>query len=723
MNRSNNDQKKQLQEINKARRDRRIIGRFFLIVIAFFFVLCIGRFTYIAVSGHVGSVNLSQRTKDKYRDQQVLPAQRGSILAEDGSKIAYSDESYQIYAVVNKKYHGLNNKPLYVVNKKKTAHILSQYIPLDEDKIYDILNTHDKKAFQVEFGNAGNNISLSVKEAIDKHKLQGIYFNNLPQRAYPNGIFASNTIGLIQGHAKDTSTHFKGIMGIESNYNDLLHGTNGLDTRYIDPNGYTLPQTHDKVKEPKQGDNIYTTINVNYQHYLEQLMSNVDRKYRPESMQAIITDPKTGDILAITQRPTFNPDTKEGLSDAWSNFNIQDQYEPGSVFKILTLAAAIESKHYNGNQYYHSGSIKVGGRTIKDWNTSGWGDIPLSQAFPRSSNVGMVYLEQQMGANTWLNYLKKFHIGQKTGVALPDEVTGNINFQHASDQAITAFGQSVDVTAMQMVQAVGAIGNKGTMMKPRLISRIENPNNHQVKKIAPQKVGKPVSSTTSKEVLDAMRDVVQQDYGTGSAYKIADQDIAVKTGTAQIAGNNGSYLAGSNDYLYSVAGLAPASNPKYLVYITMKKPQINTEAPEKMLSEVFNPMMQRLLGTGKIENITSANTDVEMSDVTNQSLSTVQQKLDQQKLTYGIVGTGSTVVQQLPLKGTKLLSGQRVILLTNGAMTMPDVTGWSKNDILKLSEITGKKVIFKGKGYAKSQSVSPNAVLNNVKQIVIHLKQ
>lgn len=707
----------------KARTDRRKVGLIFLIVVALFFVIAILRFTYIAASGHVGNVNLTQRSDQKYSNRKVLRADRGTIYAQDGTKVAYNSKSYNLYVVLDKKHVGLNNKPLYVTNKKEVASVLSKYIPLSEGKIYKALEPKKKNTFQVEFGPAGSNLSLNVKNAIQSHHLSGVYFTTSLTRSYPNGVFASNVIGLAQNKSNGPNSTLEGTMGLEKKYNSVLHGKDGYRVRKTDPEGYDLPDTKGVTKRPTEGNNLYTTLNPNYQQYLEQLMTDTAKKYKPENMQAIVTDPKTGDIIAMTQSPTFNPSTQEGLNDSWRDLNVQDQYEPGSVMKVMTLAAAIQSGHYNPKQYYRSGSVTVGDRTIKDWNLTGWGTIPISQAFPRSSNVGMVYLEKNMGAKTWMKYMKRFHLGEKTGINLPGEVPGMINFKHSSDQAITAFGQSVDVNSMQMVQAIGSIGNGGTMMKPRIVSKIQDPNTGKAKTIKPQEVGKPVSAKTSKKVISAMREVVNDKYGTGTVYKIPHQDVAVKTGTAQIADPKGNgYLTGDSNYIFSVAGLAPAKDPKYLVYITMKQPHNMTEAPEKILSEVFNPMMQRLLGAGNIEDIKSSNKSINMPEETTKSLNSVKKDLKDRNLQTGIAGTGNTVVQQLPTADTQILPGQRVILLTNGAMTMPDVKGWSKNDLLKLSEITGKKFEFEGQGYADSQNVKPGQVLNKVDKVTIKLK-
>ncbi|MCT7710953.1 MAG: penicillin-binding transpeptidase domain-containing protein, partial [Lactobacillus iners] len=224
----------------------------------------------------------------------------------------------------------------------------------------------------------------------------------------------------------------------------------------------------------------------------------------------------------------------------------------------------------NPKEYYRSGSITFNGSTIHDWNYTGWGAIPFEQAFPRSSNVGMSILVNRLGRHTWRRYLDNYHIGKKTNITLPDENSGLINIHSQIDQAVTSFGQGINVNAMQMMQVYSALANSGQMLKPQLVEKIVSSSGKVIKRYKKIKVGKPVySQETAQTTLKLMRDVVEKEYGTGMTYKIPGKSIAVKTGTAQIAGIHGGYLKGDRNYLFSVVGLTPADNPRYCIYITM----------------------------------------------------------------------------------------------------------------------------------------------------------
>ncbi|MFN1208018.1 penicillin-binding transpeptidase domain-containing protein, partial [Enterococcus lactis] len=192
--------------------------------------------------------------------------------------------------------------------------------------------------------------------------------------------------------------------------------------------------------------------------------------------------------LAATQRPTFNATTKQGLSSIWRNTLIQDSYEPGSTMKIFTVASSINSGHYNGNATYHSGKYLVDGKVVPDWNTNGWGNITYNKGFALSSNVAMAHLEQQMGAKTWRNYMNRFQFFTSTNLGFPGEETGSVQFNYPIEQANTAFGQGIQVNAMQMMRALTSIANGGTMLQPRLVTKIVDPKTKKVIKSYPKKV-------------------------------------------------------------------------------------------------------------------------------------------------------------------------------------------------------------------------------------------
>ncbi|MBL3530322.1 penicillin-binding protein [Companilactobacillus zhachilii] len=711
---------------NKARRNHYIVGMVILIATAFSFILFIQRFAYISMSKQYDGVNLEQRTKQKYENVDKVNAKRGYILDVNGDMIAGDSTIYNIYAIVSKKSKTMAGKPDYVVDREKTARILSKYLPLSAKQLRQYLSPKNKKQYQVEFGPSGRGLSIEIKRKIAAQKLPGIHFVELPSRSYPNGVFATNLVGFTQANnANDQNSNISGVMGIEKYFNKILAGRDGKKITKVDNSGNELPDSQVIEKSSADGSNVYLTLNSKIQQYTEILAQNIDEKYEPKDLQILVMNAKTGAIEAATQRPTFNPTTGKGLDTSWRDTLVEDQFEPGSVMKILTLSASIDSGNYNPDELYKSGTVEVGGRTIGDWNIAGWGYIPLSEAFTRSSNVGMVKLEEQMGAKTWMKYMKRFRIGDKTGIELPGEVAGNISYEHLSDQAMTSFGQSVNVNTIQMLQAFSAIANGGKMIKPQIIKKVVNPNTGKTTKTYKREVvGQPIKASTAKAVQKAMRKVVTENYGTGMVYNVPGVKVGVKTGTAQIASPAGGYLTGSNNYIFSVAGMIPYNDPNYIVYVTMKQPQKMTEAPERILSEVFNPLIKRLVNQGKSPTkATEAGSQyVSIPSLLDKSTNDSLARIKDLDLQSGVIGTGNKVVQQLPASGEKVMPDQRIVLLTNGAMTMPDLTGWSKNDVLKFAEITGKQVTTKGDGYVVKQSVKSGHVINGSGKIIVTLK-
>ncbi|AKP66408.1 penicillin-binding transpeptidase domain-containing protein [Companilactobacillus ginsenosidimutans] len=711
---------------NKARNNHFAVGIVIVVLTAFCFIIFTSRFVSIATSKQFDGVNLADKTRQKYQHVDQVNARRGDILDTNGDMIAGNSSIFDVYAVLSTKAKTSKGKPDYVQDKVKTAFELSKYLPLSKKQILDYLNPTNKKQYQVEFGPEGRNLSIEIKNKIAALHLQGIKFNEYPSRAYPNGVFATNQVGITQqNNINDPNTNISGLMGIERSYNKVLSGTGGKKITKIDSQGNELPGSEVVEKQAVNGSNVYLTLDSKIQQYVEILTQNVQNKYQPKDLQVLVMDSKTGQIKAATQRPTFNPSTGKGMSESWRDTLVADQFEPGSVMKILTMSAAIDSGNYDPNSYYQSGTVEVGGRTIKDWNDVGWGSIPLYEAFPRSSNVGMVHLEQTMGADTWMKYMKKFKIGDKTGIELPDEIAGGISYKHASDQAMTSFGQSVNVNDFQMLQAFSAVANNGKMVKPQLVKKIVDPNTGKTtQKFKTDVVGHPISADTATQVRNAMRQVITADYGTGAAYKIPGISVGVKTGTAQVASPAGGYLTGASNYIFSVAGMVPYKNPRYIVYITMKQPQIMSTAAEKMIAEIFNPLVKRLM-TQEDESgvdVKAGSQYVDMPDFLNSSVEDAQKKITKLNLQSGIVGTGDKIVQQLPASGEKVMPGQRIVMLTNGAMTMPDLTGWSKNDVLKFAEITGRTVVTKGDGYVTEQSIKAGQIINDSGKITVTLK-
>lgn len=713
--------KKIVRKVSKSHVNRNVVGRLLQISMAFVFLLFVGRFLYLSISKTIAGENISERVSNLYKRDEILKSVRGAIYDNSGNVIAEDSHSFTLYAILDKSSLDYKGKPMYVVDKKKTAEKLSTVIPLSEKKILKYL--HPKhKAYQVEFGTAGSGISLATKKKIMAMHLPGIHFDETPSRLYPNGRFASHIIGIAQpfNDKKNHSINLIGTMGIEKYFNKVLSGKDGRRIALVDAGEYQLPGGQHSYKAPINGNNIYLTIDSQLQIYLENLLDAVQNKYKPKALTAIVEDVKTGKIRAASQRPTFDPATRKGLNDNWRNILVQDSYEPGSVFKILSITAAIQEGKYNPKEYFRSGSITFNGSTIHDWNYTGWGAIPFEQAFPRSSNVGMSILVNRLGRQTWRRYLDNYHIGKKTNITLPDENSGLINIHSQIDQAVTSFGQGINVNALQMMQVYSALANSGQMLKPQLVEKIVSSSGKVIKRYKKIKVGKPVySQETAQTTLKLMRDVVEKEYGTGMTYKIPGKSIAVKTGTAQIAGIHGGYLKGDRNYLFSVVGLTPADNPRYCIYITMKQPQIMSDPPETIMSLIFKPLINRVSVSSKVDMMDE---QITIPSVKGQSREQAVRLLEKMGLYVETIGSGHKVEAQSILANTKVNPNSKIIIFTGGIIRCPNMKGWTIKQVTQFANISKVKVEVLGKGKVYKQSRIPRSILNRNSKVKVELR-
>lgn len=713
--------KKIVRKVSKSHVNRNVVGRLLQISMAFVFLLFVGRFLYLSISKTIAGENISERVSNLYKRDEILKSVRGAIYDNSGNVIAEDSHSFTLYAILDKSSLDYKGKPMYVVDKEKTAEKLSTVIPLSEKKILKYL--HPKhKAYQVEFGTAGSGISLATKKKIMAMHLPGIHFDETPSRLYPNGRFASHIIGIAQpfNDKKTHSINLIGTMGIEKYFNKVLSGKDGRRIALVDAGEYQLPGGQHSYKAPINGNNIYLTIDSQLQIYLENLLDAVQNKYKPKALTAIVEDVKTGKIRAASQRPTFDPATRKGLNDNWRNILVQDSYEPGSVFKILSITAAIQEGKYNPKEYFRSGSITFNGSTIHDWNYTGWGAIPFEQAFPRSSNVGMSILVNRLGKHTWRRYLDNYHIGKKTNITLPDENSGLINIHSQIDQAVTSFGQGINVNALQMMQVYSALANSGQMLKPQLVEKIVSSSGKVIKRYKKIKVGKPVySQETAQTTLKLMRDVVEKEYGTGMTYKIPGKSIAVKTGTAQIAGIHGGYLKGDRNYLFSVVGLTPADNPRYCIYITMKQPQIMSDPPETIMSLIFKPLINRVSVSSKVDMMGE---QITIPSVKGQSREQAVRLLEKMGLYVETIGSGNKVEAQSILANTKVNPNSKIIIFTGGIIRCPNMKGWTIKQVTQFANISKVKVEVLGKGKVYKQSRIPRSILNRNSKVKVELR-
>ncbi|MGJ7910583.1 penicillin-binding protein [Neobacillus sp. LXY-1] len=692
-----------------------------------FFVLIVRYYT-IQITGEVGGQPLAAKAQQKYSKEGILPAQRGEILDRTGEVIAEDTVSYKLVAILDKKMTTDPKKPRHVTNPRETAEKLAKYIDMDESDIYKRLTR--KGLFQVEFGKAGRDISHETKIKIESLKLPGITFLRDSKRFYPNGTFASHLIGYADKiEQKDSSFKTIGKMGIEKSFNNQLTGTNGKLDYESDLWGYILPDGKQKVTPAKDGQDIYLTIDKKIQTFLEDAMDKVAKQYKPKKIIAIVADPKTGNILAMGQRPSFDPDTKEGITKSWHNEAIETSYEPGSTMKIFTLAAAVQEGVFNPNETYQSGSYRVTNRdkAIHDHNYSGWGTITYLEGVQRSSNVAFAKIaNEKLGFERLREYLTKFGFDKPTGIELPDETAGKIRYTYPIEKITTAYGQGTAITPIEQIQAATAIANDGKMLKPHVVDKIvDHDTGKVIEETKPEVVSQPISAKTASTVRDYLETVVTSPNGTGGRYKIEGYSVAGKTGTANIPGPGG-YLKGANNYIFSFLGMAPKDDPKLIVYVAVQQPQLagmETGQGAIPVSGVFNPVMQNSLHYLNIQpSVIEKATVNKLPNLKGNSVEETEKDLKEKGYETVIVGNGTDVVDQLPKANTPVLEGEKVIIKTNGELTAPDLTGWSLRDVMKFANLTGLKLNSKGNGYVVGQNIKPKAPLNKGDFLIVDLK-
>ncbi|MEQ6082039.1 penicillin-binding protein [Staphylococcus saccharolyticus] len=686
------------------------------------FFLLVLRFSYIMITGHSNGQDLVMKANEKYLVKNSQQPERGKIYDRNGKVLAEDMERYKLVAVIDKKASENSKKPRHVVDKKKTAKKLSEVIDMKPDEIEKRLN--NKKAFQVEFGQKGTDLTYQDKEKIEKMNLPGISLYPETERFYPNGNFASHLIGMVQ---KDPDTgQLNGALGVEKIFNSYLNGTQGALKYIHDIWGYIAPNTK-KEQQPKRGDDVHLTIDSNIQVFVEEALDDMVDRYAPKDLFAVVMDAETGEILAYSQRPTFNPETGKDFGKKWANDLYQNSYEPGSTFKTFGLAAAIQEDKFKPDEKYKSGHRDIMGSEISDWNKTGWGRIPMSLGFTYSSNTLMMHLQDLVGADKMKSWYERFGFGKKTDGLFDGEASGNIGWANELQQKTSAFGQSTTVTPVQMIQAQSAFFNKGNMLKPWFVSSIDNPitkkNYYSGKK---QYAGQPVTKETADKVEKELDKVVNSKQSHAMNYRVKGYDIEGKTGTAQVADSNGGgYVKGNNPYFVSFIGDAPKKKPKVIVYAGMSLAQKNDEEAYEMgVSKAFKPIMEntlKYLNVGKSSDSVTKTNYNKVPNVQGDETQKAEDSINAQSLKPITIGNGKQINAQSVKAGSQILLHSKVLLLTDGDITMPDMSGWTKEDVLAFEDLTNIQVSTKGNGFVTSQSVTKGQTLKNKDKIEVTL--
>ncbi len=621
-----------------------------LIVIIFLFILIVAKVFYIQV---IDYDKLNDYASNLWSRNLPVKADRGLIYDTNGEVLADNITTTSLVVIPNQ-----------IKDKESTAKKLAEILEVSYDDMY----AHVSKQTSIERVHPeGRRLSYEVADKIRNLKLDGVYLVKESQRYYPFDTYMSHTLGYV-------GIDNQGLSGLELMYDKYLTGKDGAIKYFSDAKGNKL-ELSEVYEEPQDGMNLTLTINKDIQASIERELDNAVTKYNPDRAIALAMDPNSGEILGISARPNFSPNNYQDYTTEEINRNlpIWATYEPGSTFKIITLAAALEEGKVDleKDKYTDTGSIKVENATLHCWKHGGHGTETFLEVVENSCNPGFVVLGQRLGKYKLFEYIKNFGFGSKTGIDLNGESTGiifDINKVGPVELATTAFGQGVSVTPIQQVTAVSAAINGGTLYKPYIVKSINEPEtNTVIKENKKTVVRKVISEETSAKVRAALESVVSN--GTGRTAYIDGYRVGGKTGTAQKV-ENGRYLV--NNYILSFIGFLPADDPQIVVYVAIDNPKgvnqfggVIAGPPAKAILEDAIKALNIEKPSGGMEKEYQY-TDkkyVTVPDVTGKSKKDAEKELADFNIEYE--GSGETITYQSPEAGSRIYEGETVRLFTS----------------------------------------------------------
>lgn len=701
-----------------------VFGIFSVFILALFIQYC-----YLSLAPKIYGIDMDEFAANRNTYSTRLYSKRGTIYDNDGNTLALDVSAYTVVAYLSPSRTGDSETLYHVADVKATAEALAPILDMEVSYLEELMS-QDK--YQVELGPGGRGITEIKKSQIEKLQLPGIDFVESFKRFYPNGDFASYIIGYAK--KKDIydeelgkyQQQIVGEMGIEDAQNDLLKGTNGYLKYQQDRYGYKIPDTKEERLDAKNGSDIYLTIDSNIQRMVESTVDDGVEKFDPDWITINVMDAKTGDILASSASPSFDPNVLEITN--YENPLTSFVYEPGSVMKIFTYMCAIDKGTYKGDDTYESGSIKIDDRVISDWNKVGWGNITFDYGFQMSSNVGVSYITQRfIDKNDLHDCLERFGFGNQTGIDLPRELMGSIKFNVAVETAAAAYGQGISTTPIQQLQALSIIANNGKMLKPHIISKIVDSNTGEItyeRKV--EESSQVVKESTVEYIRKLMYNTVNDFEGnaTGTYYHVDGLDVIGKTGTAEIFDNEtNSYLQGYTDYTYSFSGMFPKDDPQIIVFISMRR---SNNGNSSSLGTIMNPLIQSIAKyKGLLSSIDEDKTAtiIEMPSYINKNKDDVVKDLEKKNIKTLILGDGDKIINQYPKANSNLLSTETVYLVTNSQeYKMPNLKGFSRLEVSNLLEMINLDYEFEEFGYVEEQSIEVDEVIKFDKPVVLKLK-
>ncbi|UVI32191.1 stage V sporulation protein D [Paenibacillus spongiae] len=618
-----------------------------LIVSILAFSLLAGRLGYVQL---LTGEELTAKAEDSWRREIPFSAKRGEIWDRNGVRLAYNISSPTVMVI-----------PAQIKDAKATAAQLANVLGMTEEKVYSFVK---KKQMIVNVQPGGRKITTEKAQQVRDLNLPGVIVAEDNKRYYPFGDFASHVLGIVGLDG--------GLTGVEAKYNSFLEGINGNISFLSDAKGRVMPGSSDTYLKPKDGLNMQLTIDKQIQSIMERELDQAMVKFQANNIIAIAMDPTNGEILGMASRPAFEPDKFRDAEPAVYNriLPIWMTYEPGSTFKIITLAAALEENKVNlkNEHFFDPGAVEVGGARLRCWKKGGHGSQTFLEVVQNSCNPGFVALGNRLGKEKLFSYIRDFGFGTKTGIDLGGEENGilfKLKQVGPVELATTAFGQGVSVTPIQQITAVSAAINGGTLYKPHVAKSWINPETGEtVETIQPEAVRQVISEKTSQQVREALESVVAR--GTGKNAFIDGYRVGGKTGTAQKV-INGRYSP--NEHIVSFVGFAPADDPKIVVYVAVDNPQGIQFGGVVAAPIVQNILADSLPYMGIAPRAKQIEREYKYGDnaprivvVPNLVGKTVSDIYEDMNMNFNLTsaGSGNTVIRQAPAAGTRVERGSTI---------------------------------------------------------------
>ncbi|OPX88377.1 MAG: Stage V sporulation protein D [Pelotomaculum sp. PtaB.Bin104] len=636
-----------------------------------------------------------------------VEAKRGSIFDRNGNELAASISVDSAYAFPTQ---------IKEEDRRQTADKIAAALSMDPEEVFKKLNQ------KVGFVWLKRRIDHESAQRLRELKLTGVELVEESKRFYRQDSLAAHVLGF----AGDDN---QGLIGLESVYDQDLKGSSGRIVIEKDAVGRNIPEAMHKYIPPEQGNNLVLTIDQNIQFFVERELDRIVETHQPKLAVIIVMDPKTGEILAMGNRPTFAPDDwKQYPQSIWDhNPSIWYNYEPGSTFKIITAASALEEGAVRpSDRFYDPGFYKIADRTIRCWFAGGHGSQSFEEVCQNSCNPGFITVGLRLGKDKFYKYINAFGLTQKTGISLPGEELGiQIPEKETTDLNIAtmSIGQSIAVTPIQLITAASAVANGGVLLKPQLVKAVTSPDGKVVKQFKPEQVRKVISENTANTLMSLLTSVVQK--GSGRNAFVDGYGAAGKTGTAQVVGPGG-YVSGK--YVSSFMGYAPADDPQISVLVMVAEPTGSDYFGSQVAAPAFKAVAQDTLRYLKVPERPQVEKPqmpftaeqpiekVSVPNVENFPAEDAQAVLKNAGFAVQSGGTGAIVGSQVPKPGVQVTAGSTVILqlrpLAEGEEsepTVPDLKGLTIKEAGGILERLGLHINPSGTGFAVQQQPAPGS--------------